>query len=291
VSGAEIVGAKAAQAAGQLVLGEDAKTKDQLRRLAENTPEMQAAAEAYAKRVALKQGIILKLYQPIGRVFGFDRAYFDVQFAKDLAAKTADIPDGDLQSPKAAIAGPALEGLRYSFDEADLKEMYLNLLTTATDRRRSGDAHPAFAEVIRQLSPEEAPILNMALAQESITIARLKEAFEGGGFRVLQQHVMPIASGTPLTPTELPDLPSWADNWARLGLVELTYAQYRRGDDAYDWVKERPEYARLDPPPNGGTLDFDRGLMLRTAFGGRFARAVAAPPSAAATVDVEQPGE
>ena len=67
----------------------------------------------------------------IGAVnFAFDRArqYFSERFAQDLGEKASAIPVDQIVEPKASIAGPALQGLAFSYDEPDLKEMYLNLL-------------------------------------------------------------------------------------------------------------------------------------------------------------------
>ena len=77
-----------------------------------------------------------------------------------------------------------MQGLSYTFDEPDLKDLYLNLLTTATDDRRTDDAHPAFADVIKQLTPSEARLLNEILGQAAVTIARVKNMVESGGFHL-----------------------------------------------------------------------------------------------------------
>lgn len=48
-------------------------------------------------------------------------------FEDDLKAKISDIPDENLQPPPISVAGPALEALRYTYDEAELREMYFSL--------------------------------------------------------------------------------------------------------------------------------------------------------------------
>lgn len=57
------------------------------------------------------------------------------------------------------IFGPTLDGLRYVDEGGLIAEMYINLLARAMDKRRVNEAHPAFVEIIRQLSPDEALIL------------------------------------------------------------------------------------------------------------------------------------
>jgi Abortive infection alpha len=92
-----------------------------------------------------------------------------------MGAKVADIPDENLITPPASIAVPALQGLSYTFEEPNLKEMYLNLLATASDDRQADQAHPAFAEIIKQLTPNETLVLNSALRTPATTAARIKQ--------------------------------------------------------------------------------------------------------------------
>lgn len=57
------------------------------------------------------------------------------------------------------LAGPVLAGLQYVEETGINAELFLNLLARAIDRDRVSEAHPAFAQLICQLSPDEALIL------------------------------------------------------------------------------------------------------------------------------------
>ena len=80
------------------------------------------------------------------------------QFEDDLRKKTALIPDENFQTPPVMIAGPTLEALRYAYDEKELREMYENLLASAMDNRKVSEAHPAFVDAIKQMSPLDAQV-------------------------------------------------------------------------------------------------------------------------------------
>ena len=82
-------------------------------------------------------------------------------FEDDLKEKIKNIPQENLQVPPTMIAGPTLEALRYTYDEAELREMYENLLASAMDNRISSEAHPSFVDTIKQLSPLDAIVLRM----------------------------------------------------------------------------------------------------------------------------------
>jgi hypothetical protein len=276
MTGAEITAAgKAAEVLGKNALGEDEKTKEVLLRLAEATPEMTAAARSMAARTAVKERVKLRLYQPFARMLGVSKTYFEDTFPLEMAAKIADIPEENVITPPASVAVPALQGLSYTFEESALKELYLNLLKTAIDGRQAGVAHPAFAEIIKQLAVDEVKLLNIVLSRTDVLAARVKNQRPGPlqPFNVLLSHLLPIADGATSEPVEAPQVPTWIDNWQRLGLVNVTYSEYRSDQDAYDWVETRPEYVRLAALPDVN-ITFDKGLVRITDFGRQFFRAV-----------------
>ncbi|MEV4654816.1 DUF4393 domain-containing protein [Micromonospora sp. NPDC049301] len=271
---------KAVEVIGQKALGQDEKTRDELLQAAQDTPEFKAAARTAAARMAVKERIKLKLYQPFARMIGVSQEYFADVFPEEMAAKTASIPDEHMVTPPASIAVPAMHGLSYSFDDPDLKEMYLNLLTAAADDRRSEDAHPAFVEVIKQLSARETNLLNTVLLARETPLVRLDDRLETGGYDILLMHVMNLRdlNGEPI---EDPAVPAWVDNWGRLGLVRVGYEVSLHGGNLYDWARKRPEYIRFS---EGTMVRITKGYIARTAFGERFLRAVSPPPATAATV-------
>jgi hypothetical protein len=276
MTGGEIIAVgKTAEAVGKKALAEDEKTKDVLLRIAESTPEMIAAARSMAARTAVKERVKLKLYQPFARMLGVSEAYFEDTFPQEMGTKITNIPDENLITPLASVAVPALQGLSYTFGEPSLKELYLNLLATASDDRRAGQAHPAFAEIIKQLAPSETKLLNITLGERNTTAARVKdEVNPAGSFITLMSHLLPLVDETTGKPREEPQAPTWIDNWRRLGLVNVDYATFLTGDNMYDWVLSRPEYVRLAKKPGITNITFDKGLIETTDFGQQFFRAV-----------------
>src|SRR5262249_12995200 len=73
-----------------------------------------------------------------------------------------------LVTPKRTVAGPALEASRFAGGEPALREMYVNLLATSMDRDTATKAHPAFAEIIRQLTPDEARVVQFFAAEKVV---------------------------------------------------------------------------------------------------------------------------
>jgi hypothetical protein len=278
VTGGEIAAAagaaKALAAAAQRASEDDESLKQQLQEKAKDSPSMAAAAESYAKRVAVKQEILLKLFMPLAVLMGVSRDYFANDFATDIAKKIEDVPEEDLVAPRASVAVPAMQALGYSLDEPDLKEMYLNLLATAVDGPRSLHAHPSFAEVVRQLSGPEAAYLSTLLDGRIHPLVRIRRVGgEHGGYMILRAHVADLRDEeTELPVTDL-SMPVYVDNWVRLGLVRVSYSEFLTAPDSYGWAENRPELEELRRvhESDGVTVDFDRGHLSPTDFGRRFA--------------------
>ena len=291
VTGPEVAAAaKALEVVGKKALDHDQETKAQLVEAAKDSPEMKAAARSMAARVAVKERIKLRLYQPFARMIGVSKTYFEDRFPEEMEEKLADIPEENLVTPPASVAVPALQGLSYSFEEEHLREMYLNLIAAASDSRRRGDSHPAFSEVIKQLSSAEAKILNDVLqGRGDGTIVQVRYVNpENHAYVVVKNHLLNLWNTNTGVPEEIREMPTWVDNWVRLGLVSVSYEASRARAGAYDWVAERPEYLQVpeEAPvgePNESAVmkrEITNGVLDVTAFGQRFIKVVSEPPRA-----------
>lgn len=282
MTGGEFAAAGAASKALKAVskaAEEDPAVKQELLDKAKERPAMDAAADAYAKRLAVKQEILLKLFMPLALMLGVSRDYFESQFSSDMAEKIKEVPEEELVPPKPSIAGPTMQALGYSLDEPNLKEMYLQLLATAVDGRRSAEAHPSFVEVIKQLSADEAALLKTVQRAAHLPVIRIKRVDQSeaeGGFVILQSHVVNFVNLEDQSPVVNPSMDVYVDNWVRLGLVAVSYDQRLTGPDMYDWAERRPEFveARAEHQIGNVLVAYDQGVLSRTAFGLRFMAAV-----------------
>ncbi|MCP9818606.1 DUF4393 domain-containing protein [Synechococcus sp. Cruz-9H2] len=254
----------------------------ELIRLAGEDPKAREAAAHLGEAAVTISQTINNALLPLAAVnFAIEKAriYFSERFGDELSAKAANIPVDQLVEPKASIAGPALQGLAFCFEEADLKEMYLNLLATSMDKQVASNAHPAFVEVIRQLSAEDAALLKSVLAGKagSIGIVRAILKTEGkDGFSVLQNHILRTADSDDDALVAIPGLAAIVENWQRLGLIVVDYAIMLVGDTLYDWADDHPDVIRLREgnTQSGKVVELGLGVMYRTDWGERFAKAV-----------------
>jgi len=212
--------------------------------------------------------------------FAFEKAckYFHERFEQDLAEKSVNIPPEQLIEPKASVAGPALQGLASSHNEPDLKDMYLNLISSAMDGRRSEAAHPAFVEIIRQLNSEEARLIRGGLQSNTPTpIVEIRLlTTKTGSWDTLLRHLLNLRDTKTNEPIENPRLPAMVDNWIRLGLMRVAYGTFLEEKNRYDWVESRPEFVHLLDSHVSETkkLTFEKGFIEATSLGRQFAHAV-----------------
>lgn len=286
-----MTGLESAAIAGKVVAtavkstAEDPKDREALRELAKESGALNPAARAYAKRLAVKEQIRLKIWQPLGALFGVSRDYFDNDFGNDLSDRMALIPEDDLITPRLSVAGPAVQGIAFTLDEPNLKAMYLNLLAAASDKRVASQAHPSFADIIRQLTAEEAVGLGPVLDSDGHTIIEVRiriatmDRPEVDGYNIYAKNVMNWTKDGRQIAT--PDRALYIDNWERLGLVKVSLDTLMKEPTQYTWVDTNPQVtaARAEFDTEEFTrVDCKRGALFVTDFGRKFHELVIEPP-------------
>lgn len=83
-------------------------------------------------------------------------AYLDVAIPEYFSKK--NIKKEDIVTPDLSIAVPLIEAMRYTSHKTELREMFTNLLGASMNKEVSGE-HPAFVEIIKQMSPLDAKSL------------------------------------------------------------------------------------------------------------------------------------
>lgn len=78
-----------------------------------------------------------------------------------VAERLRNVPAENIVNPKANVAGPVLESLRYTGHEPSLSDLYANLLAASMDKATASGTHPAFVEIIRQFTPDEAKLVGL----------------------------------------------------------------------------------------------------------------------------------
>jgi hypothetical protein len=69
------------------------------------------------------------------------------------------VPEENRVSPAPQILGPIIEGIRYEPADTPVDEMFSRLLSCSMNTAQLNDAHPAFPQIIKQISADEAILL------------------------------------------------------------------------------------------------------------------------------------
>jgi hypothetical protein len=82
------------------------------------------------------------------------------RYRKFLDTAVRRVPEANRIPPAPQIIGAVLEGIRYEPEDTPIDQMFSQLLSRSMDHERVDEAHPAYPFIIKQLSSDEAKILN-----------------------------------------------------------------------------------------------------------------------------------
>lgn len=232
--------------------------------------DSQPATKEVGTGVSLIAQTINSALAPLKKiVWGYEQVESLISF--NLTEKLKDVPVEDIIPPKANIAGPALEALRYLNEEEHLREMFASLLAIAMDKKSQQNAHPAFVEVLKNISSDEAQIINYLANDPLIPLINIgirKEETEGT--IPLLRHVTQLKDLTNCAQPSM--IPSYLDNLERLGLISLHTDSWLAASEAYTPIFNMPEIIEAhESITNQGYLtENTKGYAKRTNFGAQF---------------------
>lgn len=179
-------------------------------------------------------------------VWGYDQVKVFVD--TKVADRLKNVPPENIITPKPNVAGPLLESLRYTGHESSLSDLYANLLAASMDKDTASGAHPAFVEIIRQLTPDEAKLVGLFVLDSPrpvITVGWKYKNYtkeQSGGQSVLTNFSL---LGQ-FVGAEFPELtPTYINNLCRLGLAEVPVGVEYTSPGVYDEVENSAEILAL----------------------------------------------
>ncbi|WP_457265813.1 DUF4393 domain-containing protein [Pseudomonas sp. P5_C3] len=208
---------------------------------------------------------------PVGiLVWGYDRCQEFI--STKVAERLKDVPPEDIITPKPNVAGPAIEALRYTGHEESLSDMYANLLAAAMDKNTADGAHPAFVEIVKQLTPDEAKLIGYFLKPVPLPLLTVRaDKDPGRGGYDVAVNVSLFGS---LASLALPKLvPAYLDNLCRLGLIDIQ-PEYSYVDTTYYDALEKSEeikaYQQQVASMPEHKCNLVRGAVIVTNLGKQF---------------------
>ncbi|GGR31489.1 DUF4393 domain-containing protein [Deinococcus ruber] len=194
-------------------------------------------------------------------------------FEKEYGEKISNISSDKVITPDAMIGIPVLQALSYTAHHDEIRQMFVNLLATASNEDTRNSAHPAFVEIIRQLSPRDALLVDAISKRRRWPLVRVDLILQDRSSKPISGHVSAMSSGVYdyLHSSSL-------ENLRRLGLIDIKYDTQLKNHSLYDGVilkiKETyPDINTLDKVLGSGSylkadsVGYVEGYIDTTAFG------------------------
>jgi len=89
-----------------------------------------------------------------------EREYKLAETEKLLAQKLKNVNPEKIVTPESYVAVPVIQAISYSMNNEELRNLYANLLSKAMHKDYNYQVHPAFIEIIKQLSPLDIKIFH-----------------------------------------------------------------------------------------------------------------------------------
>ncbi|HVR63548.1 MAG TPA: DUF4393 domain-containing protein [Polyangia bacterium] len=198
---------------------------------------------------------------------------------RELGERRRAIPEGRRQAGNPVLIAQLLSASLRA-DEV-LRERYLNLLAASMDSASSRSVHPAFLEVLRQITPDEARIFSLFDTDGPYPIITVQARRKFGGYTRVELRNFSLLGEK--AGAAFPDrTPMYLDNLVRLGLCEMRAARVSEDArifipvEAHPRVKETlAQIAAHHPVELGATddpivPDIQRKYLFVTAFGRQF---------------------
>lgn len=214
------------------------------------------------------QGVTKLALAPISAlVWGYDKIadYLDIAIPEYFEKKK--IEKEKIISPDPAVAVPLVEAMRYTSHKPELRDMFTNLLGASMNGDVM-DEHPAFVEIIKQLSSDECKMLKRLHEDNIFPMIKLRKNFnesEGG------IDVTPYFSDICyITECQYPQkFPEYLDNLHRLGLVDVYYDRYLINEQFYENLKQNKDFPNVISGENS-TIDEKKSMYELSEMGKKF---------------------
>lgn len=234
----------------------------------------QPAARELGKGFTLIAKSVNVVLAPLGvMVWGYER--IQAQFLPKLLDKLKNTKPEDIIPPKPNIAVPAIEALRYTANDESLSDLFAGLLASAMDKSKAETAHPAFVEIIKQLTSDEAKIVSIFLPLRPIPLVDIQIVKKDVvGFSPYYSNYSLIHEDVNLEYPEL--LPSYINNLCRLGLSRVPDDGSKYTDEKIYLPIENSEFIRNlmnKPIAGGGSFSIIRKVFMITELGKQFYQA------------------
>jgi hypothetical protein len=194
------------------------------------------------------------------------------KYNKQIEEKINAIPVENYIEPKVQIVAQALEDSKYCVEEPELREMFANLIASASDNTKAASTHPSFSAILKQMSPQDAATLiwlsNNNQMVPTAQIAMSKSA--GGGYTLLTDDVI-IPN-----PSDILNIvsPNSLSSLSAFGIIKIAYGEYLKLEERYNIFDQYAEASglKLHAEQQQRQIKIKKGICGLTPYGKNFCK-------------------
>ena len=170
--------------------------------------------------------------------------------AEMLKDKIAQIPEDKLVEPEAFVAVPAIQQIAYCQNNNILRELYANLLASSMNSDKKWLVHPSFVDIIKQITPDEAKIINSISPFKNNFIPLIDVQLFDKNSNNKSGHQLFVTNFTTLglDIIENPqNICGYIDNLIRLNILEIPATYHLTDPNRYTPLESHPLLASMIP--------------------------------------------
>jgi hypothetical protein len=157
--------------------------------------------------------------------------------AETVKEKIKALPEEKLVEPEPYVAIPAMQQLSYCVNNEELRELYANLLVSSMNADKKWKVHPAFVDIIKQLTPDEAKFIRnlrpLVSINNPLIDVRIEYDETGSGRTIISNF-----TNVGLDQLDVPhNIGSYIDNLERLKLICIPPTMSLTNKDLYEPLK------------------------------------------------------
>ena len=189
--------------------------------------------------VALIPRAIKAALEPVERLILY-REHSIAATEKMLEEKLINEDPEEIVSPEPYVAVPAINAVACCYDSDELRNLYANLIARSMLKNEKHSVHPAFVEIIKQLSPTDASILR-TLYEESLLAVPLVTVNAGN----TDSYISVIKNVCNIPPYAFRTTAMSIENLNRLKLIDILPGVHFSHDTKTDEFIKSPEFNKF----------------------------------------------
>lgn len=179
-------------------------------------------------------------------------------YHKELFSEIKKIPNENLIEPSIQVAAQALENSKYCIETKELRALFVNLISKSMNTAYVSHVHPSFAEIIKQMSVDDARILKTIPLKSNIPIVNYIIVDKTNN-----AHSLKLAN---IYLSELSDIDIFREcasisSLARLGLLNINTNSFIPNESVYKPYTETPFFKDLVEEKNPSNSTFKADLQ------------------------------